>query len=184
MLKKLLPISIVLVLSIPASAVTVSLEGEGTTIITPPGSTLVVNILSDAPITPDLGLLDADVSITGDAVFSSAMSTADCHLYGWDPLFSVDPMWRGYTIIELAFSSFNTVPAGIVGYVEVTYGSGPVTVSIAYGHNFFGIPERPIPNFSTGVVTFIPEPATLLLLALGGLVLRKNGTNLLIGQPR
>jgi hypothetical protein len=172
-MKKLLAVLIVLGLCRAASATTVSLEDEGTTIITSPGSVVVLNFVVDASLI-ELNVL---VNVTGDATITDAISTVDAASYGWDPMFSVDPMFSfdptglGTTTAEIRMSNFDGNGPGVVGYVDVYYRSGEVVVSVAEGP-YYGIPEQPIPHFSTGVVTIIPEPATILLFGLGVLMVK------------
>lgn len=173
MLNKLLPIAIVLALSAQAAATTISFEDEGTTIITTPGSVVNLNIVTDGP----LDFLYVIASVEGDVSLKGAVGIADAAAYGWDPSLSFDPLITSDTA-EIGMGLFGSSNSGpVVGYLEVTYGSGTVVVS---GNappppgSWPAIYPPPYPIFSTGVVTIVPEPATLLLLALGGLALRKK----------
>jgi hypothetical protein len=83
-MKKLLSVLIVLGLCGTASAMTVpilSFENERETIITTPGSAVILNIETDSP----LSMLDAIIRVDGDALITGAMSQTDCGAYGWDP---------------------------------------------------------------------------------------------------
>lgn len=177
MLKRLFLISIVLVLSIHANATIISFEDEDTTISTTPGSIVKLNIVTDGP----LNFLYVIAGVEGDVSITGAVGIADAAAYGWDPSLSFDPLITSDTA-EIGMGLFGSSNNGpVVGYLEVTYGSGTVVVS---GNappppgSWPAIYPPPYPIFSTGVVTIVPEPATLLLLALGGLALIKKRNKL------
>ena len=173
MLNKLFLISIVLVLSIPASATTISFEDEGAIITMTPGA--VVTLYINATPTPGLMGMDAIISISGgSATITGAMGDPDIVLFPlWDNI--ADPIY-GPDYVEIGGVSFGC-NSGTVGYVEITYGSGTVIASLAPGYSWGGSLECDgftHPTFSDGVVTLVPEPATLFLLALGVTFLRKK----------
>ena len=157
---------IVLILTTSANAYPVfSFVDEGQTITTTPGSIIRLEIQTDTATS----FLENVIRINGDAVFTGAINTSDCADYGWDPSLSYDPVYdAAQTRAEIRCynSILNSGP--IVGYVEVTYGSGQVIVS---GDIFY---PPPISGFSDGVVTIVPEPATLLLLAPATLILLRK----------
>jgi len=166
-LNKKLIISIVLALSIPVTAsTTVSFQDEGTAIRTTPGSIVQLNIVDDL----GLSSFDTVVYITGGA---------------WivDVEFEHDGVYHlPYPVVEGPGSGeygqywSGNMPNGAVASVKILYDSGRVTVSISPGQLFGGtwsLDNTPA-VFSNGAVTIIPEPATLLLLALGTILLRKK----------
>lgn len=177
MLKKLLLILIVLVLSIPASATIISFEDEGAIITMTPGA--VVTLYINA--TPDPGLMTLDALITisgGSATITGAMGDPDIivpypYPFGWDDI--GEPLY-GPGNVEIVAGMMTGANSGIIGYVEITYGSGTVVASLSNGttwggtFDYTGMPS----TFSNGVVTLIPEPATLLFLALGAALLTKR----------
>jgi hypothetical protein len=67
------------------------------------------------------------------------------------------------------------LPDGAVAQVKIKYEIGGVIVSLSPGYTFGGTwyTDNTPAGFSSGVVTIIPEPATLLLLAFGAALLRK-----------
>ncbi|MDH4241655.1 MAG: PEP-CTERM sorting domain-containing protein [Phycisphaerae bacterium] len=68
------------------------------------------------------------------------------------------------------------MPNRAVASVKIKYDSGRVAVSMGSGNLFGGtwsLDSTPA-VFSNGVVTIVPEPATLMLLALGTMLLRKK----------
>jgi hypothetical protein len=174
-MKKLLVLVFVLAATSSAGATTVFLTDEGT-VISAPAGTVRLTITSNADGATNFGILNFDciVAVTGGDVIAGALNLADCAAYGWDPGLSFNPTDIGTASAEmgvgnvLANGNLNT----IIGYVDIAYTGGTQVVSIAPGsglgggyHNIDTMLNPLI--FSTGVVTIIPEPATLLLLTLG-----------------
>ena len=171
-MKKLLVLVLVLGFSGLASAVpVVFFADEDQTITATPGSVVVLNIETVEILTG----IDLTIEVDGGATITGAMSIADCGDYGWDPSLSGDPLGLGTDTVEILAGSFLGNSGPVVGYVAITYGGGQVIVSGGPLE-----PPEPMPGpeppsyFSHGVVTIIPEPGTILLLGLGGLMLRKR----------
>lgn len=141
-----------------------SLVDEYQTINTTPGS--IVRLEFDTNKT--IVTMDALITVDGDAIITGAINTSDCAVYGWDPGLSLDPLGLGINTVQIDLGNSMGNPGPIVGYVEVTYGGGTVTVSGLVPPNPKGT------RFSDGYVTIVPEPATFLLLALGALTLRRK----------
>jgi len=172
-MKKLFTLLLVLCMTSLAGATTISFEDEGTTIIATPGGVVNLNIVTDCP----LDFMYVIASVEGDASITGAIGLADASAYGWDPFLSFDPIITGDTA-EIGMALFGSSNSGpVVGYVEVTYGSGTVVVSgIAPPPpgTWPAIYPPPYPVFSNGVVTIIPEPATLALLGLGAMAILRH----------
>jgi hypothetical protein len=173
MKKKLFALLSVLCTASLAGATTISFEDEGTTIITTPGSVVNLNIVTDGP----LDFLYVIASVEGDVSITGAIGIDDAAAYGWDPSLSFDPLITGNTA-EIGMALFGSSNGGpVVGYVEVTYGSGTVFVSGCAPPPpgfWIDIYPPPYPVFSSSVVTIIPEPAAIVLLGLGALALLRR----------
>lgn len=182
-MKKLLIVSIVLLLSVPASATTsVFLTDANTTINAAPGSIVQLTISSNADGVTNFGIsyFDCIATVTGGDVITGTLNLANCAAYGWDPGLSWDPRGVGTASVEMGAGTLiaNGNLNAIIAYVDVAYTGGTQVVDIAPCFCFGGSADvvlDPLYFVSDGVVTIIPEPATLLLLALGGLLLRRNG---------
>jgi len=171
--KKLLAVFIVLGLCCAAKATVVSLKDEGSTITATPGQALVLELVAD----DSLFMFDAIISVAGDATITDAMDSASAVDYGWFVVFDnfITPIYRENSV-EIGAESIPEPghPGGDIGFVEITYGSGAVIVSVACGNSiplgFWG----QLPPCSTGVVTIVPEPASILLLGLGVVILKRR----------
>jgi hypothetical protein len=166
-LNRKLIISIVLAISIPATAsTTVSFQDEGSTIRTIPGGIVQLNIVDDL----GLSSFNAVVYITGGARIVDVE-------FEHDGVYHLPyPVVEGPGSGEYGKYWSGNMPNGAVASVKIKYDSGSVAVSMVPGHLFGGtwsFDNTPA-VFSNGVVTIVPEPATLLLLALGTILLRKK----------
>lgn len=156
----------------PSRATTVRLADEGMVIHATPGSNVRLTISTDAPLV----VLDAVITVTGGDFISTAINKSDCAAYGWDPSISYNPLGVGTPSVEIGLVNSLGNSNTIVGYVDVTYTSGVRSVSVAPGSSFGGSVDMNYiePAFSTGVVTVIPEPMTVVLLGLGVVMLRRK----------
>ncbi len=144
-----------------------SFVDEWQTIITTPGSVVRLEIETNET----MFVFMASIEVDGDAIITGAISSADADDYGWDNVsYPIDPIGLGTKTVEIGAEIFSGNSGPLVAYVEVTYGSGNVIVS---GHPVPLFPN-PTNEFSPGVVTIVPEPATLVLLVLGALTLRRK----------
>jgi len=170
-MKRLLAVFIVLGLCCAAKATVVSLKDEGSTITATPGQAIVLELEADGL----LSAFDAIASFTGDATITGAMSSADSIDYGWPVVFGnwINPIYHTNSV-EIGAETLGDHAPGDIGYVEITYGSGAVIVSVACGNSIpLGL-WGPLPDCSSVVLTIVPEPATIFLLGLGAVLLRKR----------
>ena len=166
-MNKKLIISIVLAISIPVTAATtVSFQDEGTATRTTPGGIVQLNVVDDL----GLSSFNAVVYINGSARIVDVEFEHDGVLH------LPYPVVEGPGSGEYGQYWSGNMPNGAVASVKIQYDSGSVNVSMGSGHLFGGtwsLDSTPA-VFSNGAVTIIPEPATLLLLALGTILLRKK----------
>ena len=169
-MKKLLVLVLVLGVSSFAGATTISLDGEGTEIIATPGDDITVYVTTDGSL---IGF-DVIISVAGGDVIIDATRTDGFIIFpGWD---YANPIGLGTPVVEIGGGAFSPPAPGVFGYATIAYTGGTQVVSIAAGTSFGGSYDTSYmsPDFSTGVVAIIPEPGTLVLLGLGGLLLRKR----------
>ncbi len=180
-MKKLFTLLLILYMASLAGATTISLTDENTTITATPGSTVTLTISSNADGVNNLGLLSMDVIITvnGGDIITDALHLAIAASYGWDPAFSAPPIGLGTASVEICAGSVDFVNGNlfpIIGFVDLAYTGGTQVVSIALGDScnpsYDIMYQKPI--VSTGVVTIVPEPATLVLLGLGALTILRR----------
>ncbi len=178
MMKKLFVVLVVLALCSTANATVIALVDAGTVIVANPGDVIKLDI-EQVPTSPGLICFDAIVTVTGGDIITKAMNPIDDpgnpNAYGWDmSSFIVDPICVGTCVVELGGAAFSYYQ--IIGYVEVSYTGGTQIVSLAAGQGIAGsyCCDYTVPAFSTGVVTIVPEPMTIALLGLGGLLLRSR----------
>lgn len=166
MLKRLLPISIVLVFFIPADVMAVSFEDEGTTIVTTPGSVVSLDVVDGL----SLSSFDAVVCVTSGAWIVDARYEHE------GVILPPCPVVEGPGCLEFGEFWSGNLPNGAVASVKIKYEIGGVVVSLSPGYTFGGTwyTDNTPAGFSTGVVTIIPEPATFLLLVFGAALLRKK----------
>lgn len=160
-------ISIVLTLSISVTAqAAVSFQDEGTVVIANPGDIVNLDIVDDLGISS----FDAIVCITEGAWIVDVEFEHE----GVNHL--PYPIVVGPGCGEYGQFWSGNMPNGAVASVKIKYNYGSVAVSMKPGYSFGGTfhPDSMPALFSDGVATIVPEPASLLLLALGTILLRKR----------
>ncbi len=160
-------ISIVLTLSLTVSAAaTVSFQDEGTVISANSGDILNLDIVDDLGVSS----FDAIICITEGAWIVDVEFEHDgvTHL----PY----PVVVGPGCGEYGQFWSGNMPNGAVASVKIKYNYGSVAVSMKPGYSFGGTfhPDSMPALFSDGGVTVVPEPASILLLAFGTILLRKK----------
>ena len=182
-MKNLLSVLLVLCLTNIASAALVYIPGEipeGD-----PGS--ATNPLKDSdylmiPVYSDVQLLTLDVELTiqGPGTIDGAVGLADCEDYGWDPDLSFDPIPGTRDGVEIGMGNFGggLDPGEPIGYYLIhCTGDGFVIVDLLSAFEqggTFDMDFAEVPAAGQLTIHQIPEPATVLLLGLGGLLLRRR----------
>jgi len=134
------------------SAGSISFVGEG--FIPEPNQEVTVQIQTDTPLL----CMDACIAVTGDATITTAMNTADCNQYGWDPSWPSDPYIDPNGWVEISGVKWESDANGVVGYFKFVYHSGEVTVSFTADSVAFDANCLPV-LFSTDTLIFgIPDP--------------------------
>jgi len=178
-MKKLLALLLVLCVASFASASMVTIVGPGPG---QPGSAedpLEESELVTILVTSDTGLygLDAILTVSGPGTIVDAVRKANCVSYGWDSSLSFDPIITGATA-EVGVGNFNGNANVTVGYFTIHCdGPGDVIITLSPGMAFGGSMDVNfgVPTIAGSLVIHqIPEPATIALLCLGGLLLRKK----------
>jgi hypothetical protein len=96
-----------------------------------PNTEITIYVHTDVPLSSML----LYASIAGDANITSAMSTADCNQYGWEPEWSGDPYIDDVNdLVGISGGKWGTVDANTtVGYFKFIYNGGQVDVVITTG---------------------------------------------------
>lgn len=160
-------ISVILAISVPVNAeTTVSFQDEGSTIRTTPGAIVQLDIVDD------LGLSSFDAVVC----ISEGAKIVDVEFEHAGVSHLPYPVVVGPGCGEYGEFWSGNMPNGAVASVKIKYDIGSVTVSMTPGNLYGGtwsLDSTPA-VFSNGVVTIVPEPASILLLALGTILLRKK----------
>lgn len=178
-MKKLLILMLVLGLVSTASAVTMSLTSGGSSTLT-----IGTDVEIDDVITVDLVLAD---NSSGLQYVDFVSSTSD----GTKPLISAVGSWAQMTIMPDAgtltsgdiLDATASAPGGqeksgtVYSFSATVKGTGEITPVMTSGDYWFVLTN---PYFYYGntvtqnALTIVPEPATVMLLGLGGLLLRRR----------
>jgi hypothetical protein len=158
---------------------TVKFTEDNQTLIRTPGSLVTLTIES----TEELTTLNVIATIdTGSDTFNGGTGKADAETYGWTAGLSKDAeMSNGNQTIELELAYFPLVPtdpypSGAVGYVTFTYNGGNVGISLS--NDFVGSQltldknGQTVGDIASTVNVAVPEPATVLVFGIGGLLMR------------
>jgi hypothetical protein len=116
------------------------------------GDEVTVQVYSDVPLL----CMGLGITVTGDANITSAVSTADCNEYGWDPSWPTDPIIDPTGWVYIGGVIWEADADGVVGYIKFRYNSGQVSVSITEGDAYDANCEPVL--FSGEALTFGADP--------------------------
>jgi cyclic lactone autoinducer peptide len=175
MMKKLVSLLLVLAVTSVASASMVWIDQGDVPLEEKlwPSDTVVVPVYTDTAL---LGL-DCTLTLTGPATIVDALSKSTAAAYGWDSGFTYDPVLPG-AAVEIGAGNFSGAPGPLVGFFLVHcdgYGdvTATLTASTGYGGSMditYGVPQIG----GQIIIPQMPEPMTIALLGLGGLVLLRR----------
>ena len=174
-MKKFLVLALILVFAASASAVSVSLLSGGSSSITAAvGTVIQVDLVSDIPV----------ISITS-IDFDNPVGVATVSAVGaWNGLFTVgvNPgTLSGNDILRAQAGASAAVAAGTVlySYSATVAGNGLLMPSMPNSYDNIKTTQSPGYFYTSiigknGLNITIPEPITIVLLGLGGLLLRRR----------
>jgi hypothetical protein len=171
---------------------------QGGSIVAVPGATVKVYLAAAGGGNVPGGIVDMDLMVTAaGGTITAALNAADAppavgygsweaapgaYIGGWD--FPLNPIGLGTPAVEIGAGTVTqtiydtTFPLYVaapliytpVGYVDVLYPGGTVTVSLANATGLGGTTTHVI----GAPITITPEPVTIGLLGLGGLALLRR----------
>ncbi|AQQ70266.1 hypothetical protein SMSP2_00610 [Limihaloglobus sulfuriphilus] len=156
---------------------TVKFTEDNQTLIRTPGSLVTLTVESTEELTTLSVIATMD---TGSDTFAGGTGKADAATYGWTADLSKNPVLsNGDQTIELELAYFPLVPTdsyppldGTVGYVAFTYNGGNVQISLSNGSQLTLDKNSQTVGAIASTVTVVPEPATVLVFGIGGLIMR------------
>ena len=179
-MKKLLSLVLILAVASLASATTVSLVGPAPGELGSAENPAVESDLITIQVALGNGTLlglDSILTVTGPGTIVDAFKVADAGTYGWDPGLTADPIMGGNSA-EMGAGNFAGNSNASVGYFVIHCdGPGEVVLTLSEGQSFGGSMDTNwmVPTYGPSITIHqIPEPATIALLCLGGLLIRKK----------